>query len=266
MKEIGERLYFWEREGFWGSTIIPRVSYSEEAYDVCFKREEISFWFEHRNNVIVEIVKKYPPDGTFYDVGGGNGYVTRRLLNEGFDAVLIEPGIGGCRNARARGIKKVICSTLEDAKFKEKIFPAVGIFDVLEHIKDDLVFLKKIWSHLVEGGKLYLTVPAYNLLWSNKDRFHYRRYTLKELVTKLKETNYKIRYTTYFFSFLPLPIFFLRTLPSKLGLVQNHHLEEEHQVRGIKKKVIAWCLKKELSKLKRGRISFGASCLVVAEK
>jgi SAM-dependent methyltransferase len=265
MKEIAERLYFWEREGFWGSDITSRVSYPKEAYNVFFKIEEKSFWFRHRNNVITEIVKKYPPGGTFYDVGGGNGYVTRRLLDEGFDAVLIEPGIAGCKNARARGIKKVICSTLEDAKFKEKIFPAVGIFDVLEHIKDDSLFLKKIWFHLMEGGKLYLTVPAYNLLWSNEDSFHYRRYTLKELVTKLKETNYKIRYTTYFFSFLLLPIFFLRTLPSKLGLARKRNLEE-HYLRGIKKKVVAWCSKKELSKIKRGRVDFGASCLVVAEK
>ena len=88
------------------------------------------------------------------------------IKNAGFDAVVIEPGIQGAMNARNRGLSPVICSTLEDAGFKDHLIPAVGLFDLLEHIKDDISFLKTVKDLLIPGGRLYITVPAYSFLWS----------------------------------------------------------------------------------------------------
>jgi SAM-dependent methyltransferase len=114
-----------------------------------------------------------------------------------------------------RGLKNIICSTLEDAGFKTNSLPAAGLFDVVEHISNDLCFLKTINFYMRPGGFLFITVPAYNILWSKEDvdAGHFRRYTLYELKKTLNKAGFKIEYATYIFSFLILPIFLFRTIP-----------------------------------------------------
>jgi 2-polyprenyl-3-methyl-5-hydroxy-6-metoxy-1,4-benzoquinol methylase len=99
-------------------------------------------------NIITESVKKYSADKTFYDIGGGNGFVAKRLQDEGVKVVLVEPGKVGAKNAYQRGIKNVLCSTLEDAGFAAGAIESVGLFDVVEHIEDDLTFLKNIHNYM----------------------------------------------------------------------------------------------------------------------
>ena len=42
---------------------------------------------------------------------------------------------------RAKGVSVVINSTLQDAGFAPECVPAIGLFDVLEHIEDDTAAL-----------------------------------------------------------------------------------------------------------------------------
>ncbi len=35
---------------------------------------------------------RFPPDGPFLDIGGGNGFVAKGLLAAGFSCILVEPG------------------------------------------------------------------------------------------------------------------------------------------------------------------------------
>jgi ubiquinone/menaquinone biosynthesis C-methylase UbiE len=67
-------------------------------------------------------------------------------------------------------------------------FDAVTMFDVLEHLRYDGVALCEIHRVLKPGGKLVLSVPAYQNLWSAHDEalHHLRRYEyhdLKHLLT-----------------------------------------------------------------------------------
>ena len=178
------------------------ISYPDKGNDNCFEIEENSFWFRHRNNCIIEMVKKFPPiqKGSIFDIGGGNGFVSIGLINAGFDIVLVEPGSSGARNAKKRGITHVVCATSQSAKFKHGTLPAIGVFDVVEHIEDDIGFLNHLWELLVPGGMIYLTVPAYQSLWSLEDENggHFRRYTLKSLEGKLEQSGFSVKYSTYF--------------------------------------------------------------------
>ena len=70
----------------------PKISYPDEANEMCFRIEENSFWFRHRNNCIIEVVKQFPPKGIFFDIGGGNGFVAKELEKNGIETVLVEPG------------------------------------------------------------------------------------------------------------------------------------------------------------------------------
>ncbi len=118
------------------------ISFPASGHADCLEIEEHSFWFRHRNRVIIEMIRAYPPTGPVYDVGGGNGYVSLGLQNAGFPVVLVEPGAGGVKNARARGIMSIIPTTLQDAKLPDHSVDAVSIFDVLEHIEDEASFYR----------------------------------------------------------------------------------------------------------------------------
>lgn len=245
------------------------ISYPTEGNQVSFNLEENSFWFKHRNNCIAEAVKQYAPiPTTFVDVGGGNGYTLMHLERLGIKTLLIEPGIEGCVNAQKRGLKNIICSTLESAPLKEKSVSSMGFFDVVEHIEHDRLFLMQAKKFLSNNGHIFITVPAYNFLWSKEDTDggHHRRYTLKTLRLLLQDAGYSVKYSTYIFSILPLPIFLTRTIPSFLGFAKSIHdeqkLKSEHSGSGFLDKI--W--NKEFQMIRDGKkIPFGGSCLVVAE-
>ena len=174
-------------------------------------------------------------------------------------------------NAKNRGVSSIVCSSLEEALFDMNSLPAVGIFDVLEHIKDDLEFLIKIYDRLIPGGKLYVTVPAYSFLWSSEDddAGHFRRYSIKSLSRKLKSAGFQIEFATYLFWFLPVPIFFYRKLPSMFGKNVGDNPERIIELHNLKNKayktILETFLSFELNKIAKGKkILFGGSCLAVA--
>lgn len=203
-------------DGIWYSRLRSSVSYPESGNDTCFELEDSSFWFNHRNRCIVELLNRFPPNGLFFDIGGGNGCVSLAIQNAHWPVALLESGTHGAKNARLRRIDTIISSTFEDAGFMEGTMPAAGTFDVLEHVPDDLGFLQLLTRSLRKGGRLYLTVPALGGLWSTEDD-HYRRYTCEKLRRVIKQAGLELDYLTYFFTFLPLPIFLLRSLPHRLG-------------------------------------------------
>ena len=204
------------KDGIYFAKSQPEISYPEQGNQHCYQIEDDSYWFKHRNECIVAAFKKYATQNTFFDIGGGNGFVSKYLENEGVDCVLVEPGVQGCLNAKERQLKNIVCSTLEEAKIKTNAIPNIGVFDVVEHIKNDNQFLKMIHNYLIPNGLVFITVPAYNTLWSNEDieAGHFRRYTTKTINDKLINNGFEIIYSSYIFSILTLPILLFRSIPS----------------------------------------------------
>ncbi len=217
--------------------MLSDVAYPEDGNSLCFAIEESSFWFQHRNCCILEAIRLFPPPGTLFDVGGGNGYVALAIEKSGQQVVLVEPGPAGVRNALKRGVTSVVRATLDDLGALPETVPAVGLFDVIEHIEDDSGFVEKINRFLAPGGRVYVTVPAHGLLWSHEDVHagHSRRYTTRTLSGLLKNAGYSLDFVTYFFSFLPLPILFRRVLPYRLGFghskISPESIRSDHQLR-----------------------------------
>ena len=258
--------------GCWFSNVSEQVSYPSKGNEACFSVEDDSFWFQHRNRFISHVVQSYPPGGPLFDVGGGNGYVAAGLAAQGLDVVLVEPGRIGAENARKRGLRYVISATLESAGFMPGSISAVGLFDVLEHVDGDVAFLRMLHSLLVPDGKLYLTVPAHEWLWSAEDDAagHVRRYTLNSLMAKLQLAGFSVDFKSYMFAFLPVPLLFFRTLPSRLGLrrpLEEERMRQDHVRTGWGRVLVQKCLNAELRLVHGGRtIPWGTSCIVAARK
>ena len=262
-------------DGIWYSTETDDISYPIDGNDACFRIEDNSFWFRHRNNCIEAIVNKFPPEDkeAIFDIGGGNGYVSMGLAQAGFNVVLVEPGRVGAANARQRGLNNVICATTDTAKFDASSLPAVGLFDVIEHIEDDSRFLASLRRLVKKGGRLYATVPAYSALWSAEDIMagHYRRYSLKEIKRVLSAAGFHVEYSTYIFRILPLPTLLMRTFPYRLGIsrrdIEAKDVSKDHVLKsGKMSKILDFVLRPEIENLSKKRpMRIGGSCLIVAK-
>ena len=258
--------------GIWVSDSFTPISYPDEGNDWCLSLEENSFWFQHRNTCIVESLNQFPPGGPVFAVGGGNGFVSLALVREGMESVLVEPGESGINNAKKRGLKPVIRATIQDASFHGNSLPAIGLFDVVEHIEKDLEFFASIRNYLKPSGRVYVTVPAFQSLWSYEDTHagHFRRYRLKEIEKLLSKSGFEIEYATYFFSILPIPIFAFRTIPTLLGIRKSPTLQleskEHHQRQGLSKTLLDRVMSWEVGLIRRKKkIPFGSSILLVAK-
>ena len=144
---------------------------------------------------------------------------------------------------------------------------------MIEHIEDDRKFLQEMYGLMQPEGRVYITVPAYQSLWSLDDEVsgHFRRYTARSLGQVLEESGFKVLYTTYLFRFLPLPVFLFRKIPSALGIRgsnRNEKVKDEHKVQSaFLRNTLDGVLGHELRTIGRGaRVGFGGSVLAVAER
>lgn len=260
-------------DGLWHPGHRTALDYPDDGNAFCFQVEDHSFWFRYRNERIVEAVRRFPPPGAVVDVGAGNGFVSRGLAQAGFTTVVVEPGPVGARNALARGLSPVVCSTLDDAGFLPATLPAAGLFDVLEHLADDRAVLDALFRLIQPGGRLYLTVPAYDWLWSDDDDLagHHRRYTRSRLRRVVEAAGFAVEMESYLFAPLVLPILLLRALPTRLGRRRPADAEtltrELQPRRGVAERAVGWLLGLEAWWYGHlGAVPFGSSCLLVATR
>jgi hypothetical protein len=260
-------------DGVWRDKEIERISYPSEGNETCFQVEESSFWFGHRNAVIGSLVQNFRPTGLFFDVGGGNGFVARSLQDQGIPTVLVEPGPQGVNNARHRGVACVVQSMWSPTIVHANSASAVGLFDVVEHIEDDLGFLQGVHETLTNNGLIFITVPAQRWLWSYEDVHagHYRRYHLTQLQQLLQQSGFKVEFSSHFFSPLPLPILMQRTLPGLLGWRNKTNLKktksEHRRTGGFSSQMLNSVLRWEQIRIAQLKTVFtGSSCVVVGRK
>jgi hypothetical protein len=205
-------------------TLEKHLSYPSIGNDDCFLLEENSQWFQARNKVLEETLIDFQFDGDFIDVGAGNGYqlsfFQKGIFNRlGIKSGLCEPGVVGCTNATNRGVENVYCCIFDELPIEEFKIGAIGLFDVIEHIEDDVSFLKDIVNRVPNGTKIYITVPALKSLWSAEDEYagHFRRYNRSDVKRIIDNTNLKFIYSSYFFSYYVPFVWLLRVLPEKMG-------------------------------------------------
>lgn len=141
------------------------------------------------------------------DEGCGDGFVARNLFSSLREKSItaVDSNLGAEEIQRfSRLSPDITYLTTNPAGFHDLIL----LLDVLEHIEDDLVFLDSLaGNNLVSGGKILITVPAFQSLFSRHDEFlgHYRRYTVQHLEEVARRCNLSILSSGYLFSTLLIP-------------------------------------------------------------
>ncbi len=135
------------------------------------------------------------------DVGAGSGIFSRQLIDEGLchSAVCVDANYAEERKENYNGKQIHFVKTIENRSQK-----LILMMDVLEHVPDDLAFLKEYVDGMQAGGHVFITVPAFQFMWSGHDVFleHYRRYTIEMIETVVKKAGMTPVRSRYFFASL----------------------------------------------------------------
>jgi SAM-dependent methyltransferase len=173
--------------------------------------EDSLWWVVGRMAIIarhIERAVELGPVSRIADIGCGSGG-NLRLLAEYAPVIGVEPSEALARRARSRGVA--------DAVFRESALELeecrnvdlFTMFDVLEHIDDDVGFLATLRERARPGHRLVASVPACPFLYGEHDRLlhHYRRYSARAFRAVLEGAGYRVASTDYFMFFLfPLAV------------------------------------------------------------
>jgi SAM-dependent methyltransferase len=115
-----------------------------------------------------------------------------------------------------------VCGSATELPFADGAFDVVAAFDVVEHCLDHERAVAELVRVLAPGGRLLLSVPAYQWAWSGHDvqAGHHRRYTRRQLVTLVEGAGVTVERATYAFGAV-FPLFLgerlLRRLRRRAG-------------------------------------------------
>ncbi|MDQ2655309.1 MAG: methyltransferase domain-containing protein [Chloroflexota bacterium] len=211
--------------------------------------EQRHAWFRARNKMIGERVAEVTsdlPDGfRVLEVGCGSGSVLQvleRVCTRG-EVVGLDLYEEGLQFARARTGCTLVRGDANCPPFGQE-FAVVGMFDVLEHLPDDMGVLRRMSEILLPDGMLLLTVPADPALWSYFDEaaHHARRYTLPELEQKLTSSGFDVEYISHFM----MPLHPIMRLYRGLGRRRGADtVERDLKIVPVFNELLYWTLRQE---------------------
>ena len=169
--------------------------------------ERDHWWYRARREILQRVIeRRVGRVGRLLEIGCGTGSNLQML--RGFGNVEgIETSAFAREYAASRGF------SVRDGRLPDGLpqsigtFDAVCMFDVLEHIEGDLDALITVRRLLKPGGRIVVSVPAYQWLFSDHDirLHHYRRYTRGRLHELLRRAGFVVSWSSHFNSLLFLP-------------------------------------------------------------
>ncbi len=155
-----------------------------------------------RERWVLQVLRQNCPAngwGSILDVGCGDGLLFDRLMEFG-DVEGIETSREIVDPANPQ-FQKIHIGPFDDSFRPGKQYSLILLLDVLEHIPDPGAALRRCESLLKPGGSLVVTVPAFNVAWTNHDvlNHHMTRYRRATLLPLLQKAGFKIEDSAYWF-------------------------------------------------------------------
>jgi SAM-dependent methyltransferase len=244
--------------------VVPDGAFSEEQSAFLGQGQEGgSWWFETRNLAISRAILEHGNGECIWEVGCGSGAVGSNLVKNGHQCIGIEPSFFAAQLAAAQGLFS-IQSDLETLRFPANSLGQIGLFDVLEHVRFRQEFLEELGRVLKPCGRLFITVPAMKILWSQADvvNGHFLRYSRHSIIRELEDAGFQVLSVRYLFFTLLFPLLVLRAIPHRLGIELSR---TDRRLLVLKGGFMGLILRK-IELLLHRSIPFGTSLMVVATK
>jgi SAM-dependent methyltransferase len=187
----------------------------KKLYDEMYELEDRHWWFVSRQRIILDLLTrqlKLSAHARILDVGCGTGAVLADLSKryEAYGTDTSELAVEYCRK---RGLANVYRCELEGFPLEQLRFDLVTLLDVIEHVDDDVRMLRGASDRLAPGGRILVTVPAYQFLWGPHDvaNHHKRRYTRDSLKRTMQSSGLTIEKISYM-NFLLFPVALVQRL------------------------------------------------------
>jgi 2-polyprenyl-3-methyl-5-hydroxy-6-metoxy-1,4-benzoquinol methylase len=166
---------------------------------------EHHWWWRAREKYIFDTLRaQQPPQGwkQILDVGCGDGLFFDRLSQLG-EVEGVEPA-EAIVSKTGKHRSRIYIGPFDVSFQPAKRFSLILFLDVLEHVPDPAAALRHALALLAPGGAILITVPAFNLLWTNHDAIndHLRRYTKASFRTLARPTGLEIQMERYFFHWM----------------------------------------------------------------
>ena len=177
------------------------------VYERMAAHDTTHWWYRARRDILADYLTRWgdlPRDARILEIGCGTGHNLPMLAQFGeIDAIEID------ETARAKASER-LGKPVGTAPLPELVgvapgsYDLVAVLDVIEHVEDDVAALKAIATALKPGGKILITVPAHQWMWSAHDviNHHKRRYSKASFEALLEKTGLKGRKLGYFNSLL----------------------------------------------------------------
>lgn len=156
-----------------------------------------------------------------------------------------------------------VCAAATALPFADASLDVVSAFDVVEHIADEAALLTELRRILRPGGRLLVSVPAYQWAWSSHDvaAGHYRRYTRPRLVAALQAAGFDTERVTYAFA-ATFPFFAADRLKERLFGAPARRVV--HRPPAVIEQLLLRCAALDAWRLRRGDLPFGSSLFAAA--
>ncbi|KRC81029.1 class I SAM-dependent methyltransferase [Sphingomonas sp. Root241] len=177
------------------------------VYERMAAHDTTHWWYRARRDILADYLTRWgglPGDARILEIGCGTGHNLPMLAQFGeIDAIEIDETAGA--KASERLGKPVGTSPLPElVGVAPGSYDLVAVLDVIEHVEDDVAALKAIATALKPGGKILITVPAHQWMWSAHDvvNHHKRRYSKAGFEALLAKAGLQGRKLGYFNSLL----------------------------------------------------------------
>ncbi len=108
----------------------------------------------------LSLVEKFlPGPGRLFDVGSGKGHLLRAAVSRGWKVTGYEIDPATAVSIGSKTGVEVMHGNFPDLPLADGSLDAVTIHHVLEHLKDPVPYIRKVYSILRPGGILFIALP-----------------------------------------------------------------------------------------------------------
>ena len=171
---------------------------NEREFEILESIDERHWWFVGKRHLLRALLDSAEPPRRIVDLGCGSGGVLRDWSEPSL-RVGVDRSLTALRICASRGLGHLIRADLGRLPLAGNCFDLVLALDVIEHLDDDVGFLRRSSGLCSKDGRLIIAVPAFPFLWSRHDETfeHRRRYTAASLARAVRSAGLEPVRITY---------------------------------------------------------------------